>query len=214
MAKIFLSPSNQANNIYAYGGANESEQCLKIATACEEALKRCGFETMLMHKESMAERCKKADAWGANLYVPIHTNAYNGKVGGTRLFYYSKNGEEYKACKAVFDVLAPFTPGTSENYRQNTSLYEVRVPKAPTVYIEVDFHDVPEIAKWIIANTKQIGEKICEGICNHYGVKYVVDSTAELEAEIENLTKENENLKKENEALKAKISAAVKMLNT
>jgi N-acetylmuramoyl-L-alanine amidase len=41
------------------------------------------------------------------------------------------------------------------------------------VYIEVDFHDVPAVAKWIIENVEDIGEAIAKGICNHFGVKYV-----------------------------------------
>ena len=68
--------------------------------------------------------------------------------------------------------MAPFTPGTSENIRPDPSLYEVRVPSAPTAYIEVDFHDVSSVAKWIIENTTKIGEKIAEGICSYFGIAY------------------------------------------
>ena len=114
---------------------------------------------------------------GANLHVPIHTNAYNGKVSGTRMFCYESNGEGYKACKAIFDVLAPYTPGTSENIKVNADLYEVRVPAAPTAYIEVDFHDVPSVAKWIVENTTEIGEAIAKGLCKYLGVKFVPAQT-------------------------------------
>ena len=41
--RIYISPSNQVNNVYAHGNTNEMEQCNKIAQACETALKRCGF---------------------------------------------------------------------------------------------------------------------------------------------------------------------------
>ena len=77
------------------------------------------------------------------------------------------------ACKAVFAALAPLTPGTSENIKANTTLYEVRIPNAPTVYIEADFHDVPAVAKWIIENVEAIGEAIAKGICDYFGVKFV-----------------------------------------
>jgi hypothetical protein len=52
-------------------------------------------------------------------------------------------------------------------------LYELKAPKAPSVYLEVDFHDAPNIAKWLIENTEEIGETICKGVCAYYGVKYI-----------------------------------------
>lgn len=171
--KIFLSPSNQTDNIYSYGNTNESIQCGKIADACKDALIRNGFDVKVSHTESIEQKCIISNEWGADLHIPIHTNAFNGIVTGTRMFYYNDNGEGNKACKTIFDVLAPFTPGTSENIKANTTLYEMRIPKAPSVYIEVDFHDVPKIAKWIIENTETIGEKIAEGICKHYNTTYV-----------------------------------------
>lgn len=173
MPKVYLSPSNQTDNRYAYGNTTEDVQCGKIAEACRAALVRSGVEVMVGQYDTMGNRCAASDRFGADLHVPIHTNAYNGKTSGTRIFCYSMNGAGYKACKAVFDVLAPYTPGTSENIKANPSLYEVKNPKAPTVYIEVDFHDVPDVAKWIIENTNGIGEKIAEGLCNALGVAYV-----------------------------------------
>lgn len=172
MPKVYLSPSNQTDNRYAYGNTTEDVQCGKIAEACRAALVRSGVEVMVGQYDTMGNRCAASDRFGADLHVPIHTNAYNGKTSGTRIFCYSMDGAGYKACKAVFDVLAPYTPGTSENIKANPSLYEVKNPKAPTVYIEVDFHDVPDVAKWIIENTNGIGEKIAEGLCNALGVAY------------------------------------------
>lgn len=171
--RVYLSPSDQRRNTYAYGNTTEAVQCGKIAEACRAALVRSGVEVMVGQYDTMANRCAASDRFGADLHVPIHTNAYNGKTSGTRIFCYSMDGAGYKACKAVFDVLAPYTPGTSENIKENPRLYEVKHPKAPTVYIEVDFHDVPSVAKWIIENTSGIGEKIAEGLCNALGVAYV-----------------------------------------
>lgn len=172
MKKVYLSPSNQDGNAYAYGGTNEAVQCEKIAAACEKALQAAGVEVMMGAREkTMQVRCRESDSFGADIHVPIHTNAFNGSVNGTRLFCYSVQGEGYKASQAIFDALAPITPGTSENIQANPSLYEVRTPKAPTVYVEAEFHDVPETAKWIVENTGAIGQAIAKGICGYLGVE-------------------------------------------
>lgn len=171
--KIYLSPSDQTNNKYAAGSTNEEKVCEQIADACEAALKRCGFEVKNNKTASMANRVAESNAWGADLHVPIHTNAHNAKTTGTRIFCWDATGAGYKASKAVFDVLAPLTPGTSENVTVNKALYEIKKPKASSVYVEVDFHDVNFVAKWLINNAKAIGETIAKGICNYYGVKFV-----------------------------------------
>ena len=170
--KVFLSPSNQYDNVYAYGNTTEGVQCGKIAEACKTALIRNGIDVMLMHDESMQEKCQKSNEFGADLHVPIHTNAFNGSVTGTRMFYYADGGEGHKACKAIFAQLAPVTPGDSENIRVDASLYEVKVPSAPTAYCECEFHDNANTAKWIIENTTLIGETIAHGICNYFGITY------------------------------------------
>lgn len=176
--KVFISPSDQTANTYAVGDTNEAAVCGKIGAACQMALERCGFETKLLQYATMAEKCAASDAFGAELHIPIHTNAFNGKVSGTRLMCYALTGKGYKACKAIFDVLAPLTPGTSENISAHPELYEIRKAAAPTAYVEADFHDVPSVSKWLIAHTAEVGEAIAKGVCNYFGVSYVPESTA------------------------------------
>ena len=172
MAKVFLSPSNQYDNVYAYGNTTEGVQCGKIADACKIALERSGVDVMLMHDESMQTKCAESNKFDADLHVPIHTNAFNGKVMGTRMFCYNSGGKGMAACKAIFARVAPLSPGTSENIQVNQKLYEVRVPAAPTAYIECEFHDTVDGAKWIVENTTAIGEAIARGICDYFGVTF------------------------------------------
>lgn len=172
MPKVYLSPSNQTDNRYAYGNTTEAEQCGRIAGACRAALERSGVSVKVGHMISMQQKCSASNAFGAELHVPIHTNAFNGKVTGTRMFCFNQSGEGMKACKAIFARLAPLTPGTSENIRVDASLYEVRAPKAPTAYIECEFHDNAEASKWIVENTELIGEAIARGICDYFAVTY------------------------------------------
>lgn len=171
--KIYVSPSSQINNRYAAGDTNEAVQCRKIAQALVAALQRCGLEAKTNLTGDMYERTAESNKWGADLHLPVHTNAFNSKVQGTRLMAYDTRGNGYKACKAIMETLAPITPGSSDNITANPSLYEVRNTNAPAAYIEVAFHDNREEALWIIANTAQIAEAICEGVCKFFQIDYV-----------------------------------------
>ena len=171
MPKVYLSPSDQTKNRYAYGNTTEAEQCGKIADACRAALERCGVSVKVGHMISIQQKCSESNAFGAELHVPIHTNAFNGSVMGTRMFCYN-TGKGMAACKAIFARVAPMSPGTSENIQVNPKLYEVRVPKAPTAYLECEFHDTVEGARWLVENTTAIGEAIAHGICDYFCVTF------------------------------------------
>lgn len=171
--KIFLSPSLQKNNIYATGDTNEKVQCEKIAKATETALKRCGFKVQTgKSNDTMAKRCVDSDKFRADIHMPIHTNAFNGKVtGGTRIFCLNSGGR--KACQAVLDELGKISPGTADSVTYEKNLYEINVPKALTVYLECEFHDTKKGSDWIINNITEIAEAICRGMCKYFGVKYI-----------------------------------------
>ena len=172
--KVYLSPSDQRRNTYAVGSTTEDVQCGRIAAACKAALERSGVEVMVGQYDTMANRVAASNRFKADLHVPIHTNAANGKATGTHIFCYDadKNSAGYRACKAVLDVLGPVTPGSPDVVRAYPALYEVKHPAATTVYIETDFHDVPRIAQWIIDNTELLGETIAKGLCAALGVPF------------------------------------------
>lgn len=181
--KIYISPSSQPANTYAVGNTNEQEQCRKIALAMEKELDRCGFNAKTGISDSMYTRVPESNAFGADLHLPIHTNAFDGKVAGLRIMVYKKGGEAEKIAKAIMATLAPITPGESDGISVYPGLYEVKNSNAICVYIEVGFHDNPEEAQWIIDHTQDIAVAIAKGLCRHYGVKYI-PANAEPQPEV------------------------------
>ena len=154
--KVYISPSDQVSNAYAWGNTNEHVQCQKIAEAEAAALRRSGVEVQVAALGStMAQRCAQSDAFKADIHNCVHTNACNKQVMGTRLFCYAIPGK----------------------------VYEVRVPDAPSVYCECEFHDTAEGAKWIVEHTTEIGEAIAKGLCKYLGVTFVPAKAEEKPAE-------------------------------
>lgn len=175
--KIYLSPSNQNANTYATGNTNEMVQCNRIAVSAEYHLKRHGFEVKKASEgQNMWTSINESNSWGANLHVPIHTNAFNGSLtGGTLIMLYSTSGENLKAGQAIFNRLAPITPGSDYSIRANTGLAELNSTKAIAVYVECEFHDTKDGANFIINNTDKIGEAIAHGICDYFGTNWMDD---------------------------------------
>ena len=180
--KIYISPSNQHANTYATGNTNEKVQCHRIAKYCVEYLKKYGFNVMCTYNDDMYARVKESNNFGADMHVAIHTNATgtHNVTGGTQILLYSVDGERKKAGQAVYDRLAPLTPGKSaERLIAKPGFYECKEADGLTVYVEAEFHDTEIGSNFIIANVKPIGEAIAKGICDYYGVKEKIEAPKE-----------------------------------
>lgn len=177
MTKIYISPSDQTENPYAVGGVNEAQVNQQIGEALEAALARCGVNARCNRTGSISKGVEESNTWGAEYHICLHTNAFNGKVAGTRLFH-SGAALPKAACQAVMARLAPITPGGSDNITAWPELYEVRAVNAWTVYIESGFHDNAEEAKWLLEHTKEVAEAIAQGMCDHLQVQYAAEPVA------------------------------------
>lgn len=173
--KIYLSPSNQDANIYAIGNTNEMIQCNIIAEAVEEYLLEHGFNVKRAPmNQDMYVTIDESNYWGADLHVPIHTNAFDGSLtGGTLIMIYNfADTENVKAARNILDSLAPITPGSDYPLKQRKDLHELSDIEAMSVYVECEHHDTVEGANFIINNTDKIAEAIAKGICSYYGIEW------------------------------------------
>lgn len=180
--KIYLSPSNQDGNTYAVGNTNEMVQCNKIAEAAKKALERNGFSVKKAPEgQAMKTSVAQSNEWGADLHIPIHTNAFNGSyTGGTMVMIYNSAAENTKAATTILKAVAPITPGDDYSIQTRPELYELSATTAVAVYLESEFHDTAEGAQWIISNTVKLGEAIAKGVCNYYDVYYNNGSGSEV----------------------------------
>lgn len=177
--KIYLSPSAQPANNYAAGDTNEQAQCNRIAEAAKTALERCGFTVRKAPEgQEYKDNVSESNAWGAELHIPIHTNAGGG--AGTVVFVHGGTAKQMQYAQPIYDEVQAISPGTT-NYgvRVNSGLYELKYTTATAVYVECEFHDRADLATWIIGHTAELGEAIARGICKGAGVRYIAPAASE-----------------------------------
>lgn len=177
--KIYLSPSAQPANSYAAGNTNEQVQCNRIAEAAKTALVRCGFAVKKAPEgQGYKENVDESNAWGADLHIPIHTNAGGG--AGTVVFVHGGTAKQMQYAKPIYDEVQAASPGmTDYGVRVNSGLYELGYTTATAVYVECEFHDRADLAAWIIEHTTELGEAIARGVCKGAGVTYIAPSGSE-----------------------------------
>ena len=178
MYKVFISPSNQTGNLYAGIDMNEADNCRAIANELARCLLTAGIRIgMPAPGSSMSTVVAKSNEYKPDLHICIHTNAFNGKVTGTRVFTFSDAGKAFDCGKIIFDGLIHLIPGGVSSMKQCPGLYELKNTVAPAVYVEVDFHDVPDRARWLVENRERIAHNLATSICSYFGVSCPVSTT-------------------------------------
>ena len=201
MTKIFLSPSNQTKNIGAYIGTNEHEQCLKIAQAASVCLgKYAECEVMIADRtDTMQQRAINAKAFGADLYIAIHTNASSNLTAyGTETFYHSSDLRGHGFAEKLLHFGGSVS-GLPRRCIAKDNLIEMNTPSMPRAYIEYDFHSNVEHAAFIQANTDKMGEAIAKCIVEYFILKLkpsVIVSTVDNATEIKYVVVRGDTLSK------------------
>ncbi len=176
--KIYLSPSRQDKNMYYGKYNNKSEKQVMELLAIDVGIKLLRYDIgvkIATTKLKVQDRVKEAKAWGADLYMPLHSNASGtspSTAKGAVILMHSQQ-EAYLPI-SIIESLNKATPHGANRWDQlviTTSTYEViepyKVGMLP-IYIEVDFHDNPITANYIVENTSGIGQAIVEGLASHY----------------------------------------------
>lgn len=117
---------------------------------------------------SLANRTKKANNWGADIYISIHHNAgvNGGSGGGTQVYYYSSKAERATQATKLYNAIVNMTKlvGNRSQKVKKYAYYVLNNTNMPAFLIENGFMDskvdVPIILSEDHAN------KTAQGILN------------------------------------------------
>ena len=205
--KIYLSPANH-HKPYVITGYTEKPQMEQVARAVFDMLQGYECDVMLptvFNKDGQyTGRPKEAKAWGAEIYIAIHSNAA-GQMGayatGAVGFYHKNNPKSKVLAQAIqsnIDSICPIPSNRYDNIIDGMTMFngsglgEIREPQALGItpcLIEVNFHSYYPTARWIIDNTALIAQAITDGIVNTYNLqsKEELILIEQLRAEIQSL---------------------------
>lgn len=177
--KVYLSPSSQVSNPYSAQGTNEQRQCNRIAEAAKAALERNGYIVKKAPEgQGYVQNVAESNAWGANIHMPIHTNAGGSAKGTMGLCYPGYVTNKYM--QGVYNAVAELTPWADSGIIVRNDLYEINSTAAMCVYMEMAFHDKADSAQWIIDNVVPLGEAIAKGMCAADGKTYIAGDGTEV----------------------------------
>jgi len=178
MPTIYLSPSTQESNLFVSGGSEEYYMNL-IADAMIPYLNASGIQYVRNTPQmTAASSIAASNAGNYDLHVAIHSNAAPegryGTVRGSIVFYYPGSVQGRRAAEIMADNLRTIYPLPDLVRAQpSTTIGELRRTRAPSVFLELAYHDNYDDAAWIKANIETIARNIVLSLTEYFGIPFL-----------------------------------------
>ena len=179
MPIIYLSPSTQEYNEYVNGLGNEEEWMNRLADAMEPMLFASGIQyTRNTPDMTAASSIRASNAGNYDLHLALHSNAapegQYGQIRGILVFYYPGSVQGQRAATLVADGLKTLYPLPNRvRAEPTTSVGEVRRVRAPSVFLELGYHDNADDAAWIKNNLEAVARNIVLSLTEYFGVPFL-----------------------------------------
>jgi len=96
--KVFINPghdvaldSGAVNPVY---GTRECDVARDAGKMLARYLETAGCEVRSLQNDDLGLVCAESNAWGADIFVSLHCNAFNTQARGTETLYKSFNGQQ------------------------------------------------------------------------------------------------------------------------
>ena len=177
MPIIYLSPSTQEYNPYVNGGSEEQYMNL-LADKMVPYLDASGIRyTRNTPDMTAASSIAASNAGNYDFHLALHSNAaagaQAGKARGSIVFYYPGSADGKRAAELIADGLKTIYPDPNKvRTEATTTLGEVARVRAPSVLIELAFHDNPEDAAWIKNNLDSAARVIVLALTEYFNIPF------------------------------------------
>ena len=156
-----------------YRVGQELATLLRADPRFEVRLSRPSPTTLLgtSNSTSLQARVQDANAWGADYFISIHTNASsNPSASGVETFAYSSPSRAFTLAEDIASSLAAATGLRDRGAKVRPGLYVLRRTAMPALLLEVGFITNPGDAELMADNPALIARGIYNGILTYFGL--------------------------------------------
>lgn len=156
--------------VYRIG--QETAALLRANSDFEVRLSRPTADTQLgsSNASSLAARARDANAWGADYFISLHTNAADSAAAtGSEAFVYRLGSSAEGLAEAILAALSESTGLYDRGVFARPSLYVLRRTAMPALLLELGFITNPRDARLMNTQPQLFAEGIYQGILRYTG---------------------------------------------
>ena len=177
--KICIDPGHGGKDPGATNGSvYEKNINLAVALKLKKLLIERGLEVLLTREtdvyNTVNEKAKMANTYGADLFVSIHCNSATvAQANGTETLVYSLEGESFRLGNIIQDKLIEHLKRANRGVKARKDLAVLNSTKMPAVLVELAFISNDAEMRLLINDKFQeaAAQAICEGILSYAGLE-------------------------------------------
>lgn len=186
MPTVYLSPSAQEFNSYVTGGSEEYYANL-IVDAMIPYLTLSGIDYVRNDPSgNVTQFIDQSNELNPDLHLAIHTNAapeqLAGLLRGPQVFYYPQSASGKRGAEIFASNLRVIYPNPSRvRVIPTAELSELERTTAPSVYVELGYHDSQFDAEWITQNIDLIARNLSLSVAEFFNLPFITEPNQEGE---------------------------------
>ena len=180
--KIFLNPGHCPGlDPGACGfGLQEADIAAKISSLVEQKLLSTGFTVNSLQSDDLGSIPGIANSWGADIFVSIHCNAFNGVAKGTETCIYRAGTEGARLGQCIQDKIIASLGTVDRGLKERPGLCVLRGTDMPAVLLELAFIDEANDNALLANKQEEFAQAITEGICEYIGITASVSNNVNV----------------------------------
>ena len=184
--KIYIDQGHNPRNPNAgaeRNGLREQDIVYRVGIELAELLRANGnFDVRLSrptadtqigtsNSSSLRARVSDANAWGADYFISLHTNAATSSAAtGSEAFVYSEPSQAFELAEDILRRLSEVTGLQNRGVFVRNGLYVLRKTAMPATLVELGFITNPGDAALMNENPKLFATGIYQGILDYFGL--------------------------------------------
>jgi len=180
MAKVYLNPGHDQLSLkgtpgYDPGACNEelgmyeNEVALAIGELVKKYLIEAYCEVEMRQDEDLYKVCNEANRSGAEIFVSIHCNAFNGTAHGTETLYYPNDEDGRRLAECINSQIVDSFEITDRGVKERSDLIVLNQTYMPAVLVETAFIDnTPHDAILLRDDKDDFARAIARGITDYF----------------------------------------------
>ena len=118
---------------------------------------------------SLRRRVDDANAWGADYFISLHTNASEiASAGGSEAFAFSRSSPAFALGEDILAALSEATGLKNRGMQVRSGLYVLRKTRMPSILLELGFITNPRDAALMSEEPELFADGIYRGILNYF----------------------------------------------
>lgn len=177
--KIFLNPGHDRQldpgAVNQWHKVTEADIAWDVGLLLKQELESMGADVMILQQDNLngesgpylASVCQVANRWGADIFVSLHCNAFNGNAYGTETLVYEFGGAADTLANCIQNSVAKNLCMHSRGVKERPDLIVLKRTAMPACLVELGFIDSIDIEK-LISRKADFAKAVAAGIKEYF----------------------------------------------